>query len=124
MHNTLEVELQLTQTTVALCYGRKAYRKYMLSTYGDGITTTFDYAGATTVVHNTNTGKLSLVIGVRKVKNVEELNGLLVHEISHAVTEWMNEFGIVCDEVRSYTMQLLYMELVGLANSKENSNAR
>lgn len=46
------------------------------------------------------------------------LNSVLVHELSHAVSEIMNYHGFTCDEFRSYTLQFLYINCIGFLNNK------
>ena len=110
MKNTITKELQLTQTDITFCYGRKSYEKYMSkNNYPDGY---INMSAVTSIVTNNNTGKFVIVMGCLKQENIYELKGLIVHEISHAVTEWMDYYGFKCDEVRSYTMQFLYQHFM------------
>jgi len=110
MKNTLSLELQLTNTNVTFCYGKKAYEKYMSkNNYPNG---EIRLDATTSIVTNNITGEFVIVIGCLKIENIYTLKALLVHEMSHAVTEWMNYFGFECDEVRSYTLQHLYLEII------------
>jgi len=113
--NTLTIELQLTETNVTFCYGKKAYKKYMLkNNYPNG---EIRLDAVTSIVTNNITGDFVIVIGCLKIENIYTLKALLVHEMSHAVTEWMHYFGFNCDEVRSYTLQYLYTEIITLLDN-------
>lgn len=57
-------------------------------------------------------GEYSIVIGLKKYKDIYSLKALIVHELSHAVTMYFNEYGFKCDELRSYTLQFLYQEIM------------
>jgi len=108
--NTLTIEFPLTQTNVTFCYGKKAYEKYMSK--NDDPDGEIRLDAITSTITNNITGEFVIVIGCLKIKNIYTLKALLVHEMSHAVTEWMNYFGFNCDEVRSYALQYLYTEII------------
>ena len=104
--NTIGIKLDITDTLITFCYGEKAYTKHIKKYFGLDEHIKLD--GITTVLSKENDYKI--VIGVRKRDNAYELKGLIVHEISHAVTEWMQMYGFRCDEVRSYTLQMIYKD--------------
>jgi len=109
MKNVITKELQFTQTNISFCYGEKAYIKFMLeNNYPEGAIN----IDATTSIITNKTGFFTIVIGIKKRSCVYSLKGLVVHEISHAVTEWMLYYGFKCDEVRSYALQFLYQEFM------------
>jgi hypothetical protein len=54
--------------------------------------------------------------------NIYDLKGLLVHELSHVVTEVFNEYQFSCDEARSYMLQRLYITAAKIVD-KEIENA-
>ncbi len=68
--------------------------------------------GRTTILEKN--GMMDLVVGIQveRISNIVEAKGLLVHELSHVVTEIMNHHGFNCDEFRSYCLQKLYIESV------------
>ena len=110
MKNVITKEIQFTQTEVSFCYGKKAYEKYMIqNNYPDGF---IRLDATTSIVTNSRNGAFIIVIGIKKIKDAYTLKGLIVHEISHAVTEWMKYYNFDCDEVRSYTMQYLYQSFM------------
>jgi hypothetical protein len=111
LKNVLELEHQTTSAPISICYGEKVYTKYMLKHYGFN-NYTIDKSAVTTILTNNRTGKYSIVVGINKLEDVYQLKGLIVHELSHVVTELMNEYGFVCDEFRSYTLQWLYQEVM------------
>ena len=110
MKNTLELMHQATTVKIAFCYGRKTYIKYMKNKYGCNEDIT--QGAVTTIVTNNITGNFAIVIGVRKKLDIYPLKALLVHELSHTVSELMKEYGFKCDEFRSYTLQWLYQEIM------------
>jgi len=110
MKNTIELIHQATTTKITFCYGAKAYSKYLKKKYG--VIGHIEQGGVTTIVTNNNTGKYNIVVGVKKLEDIYPLKALLVHELSHAVSELMKEYGFVCEEFRSYTLQWLYQEIM------------
>lgn len=106
--NTIEVILQTASTKVTFCYGEKAYNSYIKQQFDvnefiekGGVCTSWKYKG-----------EYSIVIGLKKYKDIYSLKALIVHELSHAVTMYFNEYGFNCDELRSYTLQFLYQEIM------------
>ncbi len=112
--NTIGIKLDITDTLITFCYGEKAYTKHIKKYFGLDEQIKLD--GITTVLSKEDDYKI--VIGVRKRDNAYELKGLIVHEISHAVTEWMQMYGFRCDEVRSYTLQKIYQEIMPFIDEK------
>jgi len=109
MKNTITSELQLTQTKITFCYGKKAYRKHIKKEHSLDIK--LENSGVTQPLIKSN-GSFTVAIGVKEREDVYILKAIIVHEISHAVTEWMDYYGFKCDETRSYTIQFLYMEFM------------
>lgn len=108
--NTLELIHQATTTKITFCYGEKHYKKYLKKQYG--CIEHIEQAGVTTIVRNDSTGKYAIVVGVKKFEDIYALKALIVHELSHTVNELMKEYGFMCDEFRSYTLQWLYQEIM------------
>ena len=114
--NVIELVHQPTNTDIAVCYGEQNYIKYMKKRYScDEI---IEKDGATTIVTNSRMGMFSIVIGLKEFDNIYSLKGLMVHELSHTVTQIMEEFGFKCDEFRSYTLQWLYQEVTPFIDKK------
>jgi len=98
--------INITGTDVYVCYGDKAFEKTFRKQFGiKG--KTFTCGGVCSAVDD---GKslIGIIIGIKKGLSVQESKAMLVHELSHAVTFWMEEYTIKCDEVRSYTLDYLY----------------
>lgn len=55
--------------------------------------------------------------------DVYTLKSLVVHELSHVVTEIFNAYGFNCDETRSYMLQCLYLKCIKLVD-KELENVK
>lgn len=108
--NTLEIIYQLTGTKIVFCYGAKAYRKYIKENFG--IDSKIVWCGCSAEL--TNKEKYEIVVGVRKYKDIYALKALIVHELNHTVTQLMEYFNFNCDELRSYTLQYLYQEIMPL----------
>ena len=106
--NTLIMQLQLTGTYIVLCYGKKAYKKYCKKRFN--LFSDFQHLGVSTEFLNTNTISYEIVIGIGKSNDVYNVKSTTVHELSHAVSQWMEYFGFNCDEVRSYTLQMIYKD--------------
>ena len=107
MKNVLNLQLQLTQTNISFCYGEKAYSKFMKKEHMLGYE--LENAGVTQTLVKSN-GNFCIVVGVKTQENIYDLKGIIVHELSHTISEWMLHFGIDCDETRSYSLQFLYIE--------------
>ena len=108
MKNTLTLNLQLTNTYITICYGKKAYSKLLLKTYN--VQDNLKHLVGVSTSLNTPDNKFAIVVGVCRLDNVYDLKSTIVHELSHAVSQWMEEFGINDDEVRSYTLQMIYSD--------------
>ena len=91
---------------VFLCYGEKAYKKFSKKRYmmeNESIT-----KGGVAVLYDRHNGNYEVCIGVKKWKDVIQLKGLIVHELSHAVDYIMIENDLTDTEYRAYTMQSMY----------------
>ena len=91
---------------VFLCYGHKAYKKFSEKRYKseDSKIT----KGGVAVLYDRHNGSYEVCIGVKKWEDVIQLNGLIVHELSHAVDYIMRENDLTDTEYRAYTMQSMY----------------
>lgn len=124
-NNVVRCEFQLTNCTISICYGKKAFKSELKEVQGvEGELTHF---GLTSVHKNHKSGSLSIVIGIGKLKNFKnrrDMESILVHELSHAVTEIMNEYHLECDELRSYAIQGFYYEAMLFLDNiiKEKTN--
>lgn len=106
--NTITLQLQLTGTCITFCYTKKAYKKFCkkrFNTFSE-----YQYLGVSAEFLNHNNINYEIVIGVDENKDVYGLKSTVVHELSHAVSQWMEYFGFNCDEVRSYTLQMIYKD--------------
>ena len=106
--NTMEIEHQTVNMKFVFCYGAKAYHNYIKAEFDEkdyieqgGVCTAWKHKG-----------EFKIIIGVKKYKDVYVLKGLLIHELSHAVTMFFNEYNFNCDELRSYTLQWLYQTIM------------
>lgn len=106
--NTLDIILQTTNTRVTFCYGEKAYNKFIKKQFD--VNEYIEKGGVCTSWRHNEV--YSIIVGVKKYKDVYSLKALIVHELSHAVTMYFNEHGFNCDELRSYTLQFMYQEIM------------
>ena len=106
--NVLELIHQPTGTMITFCYSAKAHREYMKEQFSQD--DELYCGGRCNIV--TKGSEFRLVVSIRKNKDVYALKALMVHELSHCVTELMNEYNFDCDEFRSYTLQWLYQEIM------------
>jgi len=106
--NTIELIHQTTDTKITFCYGSKAYSKYIKLEFG--LKEQIEWCGCSTELTENN--KYGIVIGIKKYRDIYALKALLVHELSHTVSQLMEYYNFKCDEFRSYTLQWLYQEIM------------
>jgi len=115
MNKRLKLNIQLSDTTVIVCYGRKEYSRAMLE-----YTEESDYISKDGVVSrlkfNSN-NKPIYIVGFTKYSKKKGisllgLKGLVVHELSHLVTMLMEDSNIRDDEYRSMLLQMLYTDVI------------
>ena len=104
----VNIGLNMLDADVHFVYGHKKYRKFVKKTYG--VDSDIPFSGATLML--TDKGSFNIVVGVKKIKNIVQLKGIIIHELSHAVSELMNHYGLVDDEFRSYLLQYMYQEVI------------
>ena len=104
MNNVLKMEFQLTQARIVFCYGTKAYSKYIRKRFG--VDEKIEWSGCSLEFVD----GYEIVVGVRKYKDIYALRALIVHELSHAVSQLMEYYNFNCDELTSYTLQWLYKD--------------
>ena len=106
--STISIIFQITGTRITFCYGAKAYKKYIKENFN--VDSEIEWCGRSAEL--TNKEKYEIVVGVRKYKDIYALKGLIVHELSHTVSQLMEHFNFNDDELRSYTLQYLYQEIM------------
>lgn len=105
---TMEIEHQTVDMKFVFCYGAKAYHEYIKAQFDEK--DYIEHGGVCTAWKHKN--EFKIIIGIKKHTNVYAIKGLLVHELSHAVTMLFNEYNFNCDELRSYTLQWLYQTIM------------
>ena len=103
-----EMMIDMLNTKIALVVGKKKAIKYVKKQYG--IALELDSDGS--CIEFTDDGKQDILVVLKKSDNIVGQKGLLVHEISHAVSFMMDWYNIRCDEFRSYAVQYLYSEMI------------
>lgn len=91
---------------VYLCYGEKVYSKFSKKRYKNE--NEYIVKGGVATLYDIHDGSYEVCIGVKKIKNVIQLKGLIVHELSHAMDYIMRENDLTDTEYRAYTMQAMY----------------
>ncbi len=111
--NILKLHVQLVDVDVIVCYGMKKLRKIASKEYGDKITKDelSNYVGVCTTLDLKGGGIVSL-IGLAKGQSSKETERIIVHELSHCVSDIMSEYGLECDETRSYMLDRLYSDVM------------
>ena len=100
----LDLSLPQFNAEVIVYRNNKAYKRACTKL---GIDSSYDNDGVCTIITNNqkpNEYRLWLI-------TTDNL-GLIVHELSHAVTLIMEQYGLKCDEFRSYTLQNWVQETV------------
>ena len=109
MKNVLTIQHQINGFDISLCYGDKAYSKYLKKYHNLDMQLNND--GRTPILPHDKFG-FAIVVGIKHIDNIYQLKGLIVHEISHVVSEIMEHYQYNCDEFRAYTTQFLYIEFM------------
>jgi hypothetical protein len=111
--NVLRLHVQLVDVDVIVCYGMKKLCKIAFKEYGDKITKDelSKYAGVCNTLELKGGGIVCL-IGLDKGQSSNEIERIIVHELSHCVSDIMSEYGLECDETRSYMLDRLYSDVM------------
>lgn len=101
----------LTNTRFTICYGKKTFHKYV-SKYTDYVFPLRDNGGICARVKIES--KYLYIIGLDKIKDKNHIAyiSLVAHEISHAISYYMEEYGLVDDEFRSLLISALTDEFL------------
>lgn len=101
-----KVNIDFVNVNIYYFESKKKYDKYCKKhkidepMYSDGLTTVL-----------TKGSKIGFLITIDNVEDQLEWEGVLVHEISHVITELFKWYGFSCDELRSYLMQYIYQSI-------------
>ena len=110
-------ELDCVPATVVYCRDDKSRLKYLKKNHS--WTSKKDRKrnsnGITHVMFEN--GYITLIIGVVFKDDIYQEKGLIVHELSHCVTEVMKHTGINDDEFRSYLLQNLYIKIMSFVDN-------
>lgn len=107
--------------TVYFCYGNKAYKNITEKINNNNEFKQIEKDGITDLWKNNN-GSYTIVIAVRKIKNVIQLKGLIVHEITHATDFIMRQNDFTDMEFRAYCNQVMYQSAIEWIDNKLASN--
>lgn len=91
---------------VFLCYGHKEYKRFTEKRYK--CSTEEITKGGVTTLWDRHNGSYEVCIGVKKLDDVIQLKGLIVHELSHAIDYIMRENDLTDTEYRAYSIQSMY----------------
>ena len=113
MRNVKEIELQVGGIPVAMCYGKKAYSKYVKKiTSKKPNKNEFIKAGRCITLVSDNGAERYVIYINNKTDDIYFLKSTLVHEITHLATYVMKYLSIEDDEFRAYLTDCLYLEFV------------
>lgn len=125
IENTCTYYDSMSEIETILCYGTVAHDKVCLK-YLDELQP-IRFGGLCTLI--TYNYRCKIIIGIKSQEDDPELSilkikAILVHELSHAVTYYMQDMNINDDEYRSYLLQRLYLEFMSYLDTifykKEN----
>lgn len=106
----LKIKLKIIEPNIIFCPNQEIYEKEMEKYKNlENYFYTLNTDATTTILKRDN---LNIIIGIKERHNIYEAKALIVHELSHAVTEVMNHYGFICDEFRSYTLQSMYLDVI------------
>ena len=106
---------------VYFCYGEKAYKNVTEKLNKSNRFEPIEKGGVTELWKNDN-GTHTVVIAVKKIKNVVQLKGLIVHEITHATDYIMIQNDFTDMEFRAYCNQSMYQSAIEWIDIKLASN--
>lgn len=106
----LKLKLKIIEPEIIFCPNQELFEKQM-KRY-KGMKENFYTLNSDAVTTIMTADGLRIVIGIKDFNNIYEAKALIVHELSHAVTEIMSYYGFICDEFRSYTLQSLYIDVM------------
>jgi len=103
----LHFDIEFIGVPIVFIYTKKKYAKYAKKHNIDEV---MDSDGMTTVLLRDD--NISFILSVRETDDHIETKPLIVHEISHIVTQIMLHFHFDCDEIRSYLVQFMYLKIM------------
>lgn len=103
----LHLRIDFIDVNIVFIHSKKRYKKY---TKKHNINQVMETSGMTTVI--TRYDNISFILSICKFDNIYAAKALIVHEISHIVTEIMAYFNFNCDETRSYLIQYIYQMIM------------
>lgn len=108
----LDISIDMFPVKIIFCPNPEIHYNY-LSRFHKWMTEDekyFNTNAVTTVVNES--GNLNLVVGLEDMEDIYLAKGLIVHELSHVVTQTFNHLGVNCDETRSYMLQRMYINVM------------
>lgn len=106
----LKINLDFVPSKVFFFIGEDSHNKY-IDDNKMGAEWHIKTDGLTTNCGGDN-GHIVLISILNTNACVYEIKGLIVHEITHAVDFIMKEHGFVCDEMKAYLSQHLYIKIM------------
>ena len=103
-----KMKIDMLNTNIVLVVGKNKAKKYAKKEYD--VELELNTEGS--CIEIVDDGKHDILVVLGKSRDIIGQKGLLVHEISHAISFIMDWYNIECDEFRSYAVQYLYGEMV------------
>ncbi len=113
-----DISLDIVPCYIRLATNKERANKYLKKYHG--LSDEFNTAGKTLIISkNSNLHTLLVYIDLDTEKyDIYQIKGLLVHELSHVVTEIFKAYDFNCDETRSYMLQSLYVKAVKIVDKE------
>lgn len=107
----LTIKLDFILTEVNFFIGAENHNAY-IDKFKTGSDWYLNNDGLTTDLWNDEKGHIVMISVTDKPFDVYEIKGLIVHEITHAVSFIMSRHGFVCEEMKAYLSQHLYIKIM------------
>lgn len=107
MLDVMNVNLDIFQTKLTVCFNKDSFDNTLKSMYGSekefgsGITLTLE-----------KDNLVEYMIGIKDNSDIRSVKSLIVHEITHVVSNILNVTGIEDDETRAYLTQYIYVVVI------------
>lgn len=108
----LDISISIFPVTIIFCPTKEIQENYTKKYHSWMSDEQREYDSNANTLVVTEEGQLSLIVSLDNVKDVYEAKSLIVHELSHVVTETFKFLYIDCDETRSYMLQGLYKDVM------------
>lgn len=117
----LKINLDFIPSKIYFFIGAENHNSF-IDKYKTGSDWYLNNDGLTTDLWNDKKGHIVMISITNNPFDVYEIKGLIVHEITHAVSFIMSRHGFICEEMKAYLSQYLYIKIMKYYD-KEISNS-